>query len=54
MEFGIGFVAGGVLTGFAVAKSGGIVKAAHQWMSIAETYLKEKIAAKTASFKSKL
>jgi hypothetical protein len=54
MEFGIGFVAGGLLGGIAVAKSGGLVKVAHQWMATADTYLREKITAKVKAFKAKL
>jgi len=54
MEFGIGFVTGGVLAGFAVAKSGGMVKTAHQWLANAEAYVKQKVAARAAAFKSKL
>ncbi len=54
MEFGIGFVAGGLLTGFAAAKSGFLLKAGHAWLAKAEASAKRKADATAASFKSKL
>ncbi len=54
MEFGIGLVAGGVLTGFAVAKGGAAVKLVHRWLAGAEASVKQKMDAKAASLKSKL
>jgi hypothetical protein len=54
MEFGIGFVTGGLLTGFAAAKSGFLLKAGHAWLAKAEALAKRKAAATAESFKSKL
>ena len=54
MEFGIGLVAGGVLGGTVVAKSGAILSLAHQWLAKAESAAKQKIAARAAALKSKL
>jgi hypothetical protein len=54
MEFGIGFVSGGVLAGLAVAKGGTVVKAAHLWLSKTEASIHRKVDAKVAALKSKL
>jgi len=54
MEFGIGFVTGGLITGFAAAKSGFLLKTGHALLAKAEASAKRKIAAAEASFKSKL
>ncbi len=53
MEFGIGFVTGGLLTGFAAAKSGSILKAAHGWLAKTEIAVKQKMAAKAAAIDGK-
>lgn len=54
MEFGIGFLTGGLVTGFAAANSGFLLKAGHAWLTKAEAAAKRKLAAKADSFKSKL
>jgi len=54
MEFGIGFVTGGLITGFAAVKSGFLLKAGHSWLAKAEAVAKRKAAAAAESFKSKL
>jgi hypothetical protein len=54
MDFAIGFVSGGLLIGLAAAKSGTILKAAHEWLGKAEMTAKQEIAAKAASLKSKI
>jgi hypothetical protein len=54
MEFGIGFVTGGLLAGFAAAKSGTILKAAHGWLAKTELAAKQKMAAKAAAIETKL
>jgi hypothetical protein len=54
MESGIGFVAGRVLTGFALVKLGTAVRVTHQWFPGAEASVKQKMDAKAASLKSKL
>jgi hypothetical protein len=54
MEFGIGFLTGGLVTGFAAAKSGFLLRTGHAWLTKAEAAAKRKIAAKAESFKLKL
>jgi hypothetical protein len=58
MEFAIGFVSGGVVSGFAVAKSAAIFAAAKQlltkWFGTTEAKLKEAAEAKVAALEAKL
>jgi hypothetical protein len=54
MEFGIGFLTGGLITGFAAANSGFLLKTGHAWLNKAEAAAKRKVAAKAASLKLKL
>jgi hypothetical protein len=54
MEFGIGFITGGIVTGFAAAKSRFLLKAAHAWLAKTEAMTKRKMAATAESFESKL
>ncbi len=57
MEFGIGFLTGGLVSGFAVAKSGAMLKSANNWLhgklGSAEAAVKREAAAKAELLKSK-
>ena len=53
MEFGIGFVTGGLLTGLVAAKSGVILKIAHNWLAKAESSVKLKLEARAEALKVK-
>jgi hypothetical protein len=54
MEFGIGFLTGGLITGFAAANSGFLLKAGHAWLGKAEAAAKRKADAKAEALKLKL
>lgn len=54
MEFGIGFVLGGVSTGVTVANWGHLLKAIQLWKSKIQSAVERKVAAKVAALKSKL
>jgi hypothetical protein len=54
MEFGIGFLTGGLVAGFAAANAGFLLRTSHAWLSKAEAAAKRKVAAKAASLKLKL
>ncbi|AXC13577.1 hypothetical protein ACPOL_4302 [Acidisarcina polymorpha] len=54
MEFGIGFVAGGVLAGLAAANSGAILRLTHAWLSKKESSIEKTMASKADSLKIKL
>jgi hypothetical protein len=54
MEFGIGFVLGGVSTGVAVANWSRLIKAIQLRASAIQSALQRKVAAKVAALKSKL
>lgn len=54
MEFGCGFVAGGLLTGFVTAKRTSIANTVHGVLGKIESSLKAKVAARRALLKSKL
>jgi hypothetical protein len=53
MEFGIGFVLGGVSTGVTVANWGSVVKAVQLWASRLQTKIEGKFAAKSTQSKPK-
>ena len=54
MEFGIGFVLGGVSTGVAVANWSSILKAVQLWKSKVKSGIQRSVGSLAASIKSKL
>jgi len=54
MEFGIGFVLGGVSTGVTVANWGGLCKAIQQWKTRIQSAVQRRVASRVADLKSKL
>jgi hypothetical protein len=54
MEFGIGFVIGGVSTGVTVAHWDSIAKTLQLWVAKAQSALQRKVAGKVAALRAKL
>jgi hypothetical protein len=54
MEFGIGFVTGGLVAGFAAARRGYLLKTGHALLARAEHAAKRKIEATAEAFRKKL